>query len=289
MRAPDHAPGEARAFCHSIFVELDEHRMRQPIDSRIKTAYAVTEALRQHRNYSVWQINTVTAPARFAIEGTVRFNVSGDISNVHPESPTGIVDLFDVNRVVEIACIVRIDGDDKFLPQIFTSLEFPCIDGFGNPICLINNVSRKFGRQMIFPNDRQHIHARRRGGPEYLDDVAFWINVARLPRLESNDNFVTDCSDGLRPPIFYRPDIYIVDDSWIVWNDVIEITGMLQRADDCIVRALQNPNYAAFLSSFGAGVGLIASDAHNDAIAVHRCAGIFGCDKNIRLARFFGD
>src|SRR5438874_8050958 len=197
MRAANHASYETRAFRDSTFVELDKYRVGEPIHSRIKTAHAVTEALRQHRNHSVRQINAVSASARFAIEGTARLNVSGDISNVDPESPTAIVDLFDVNRVVEIACILRIDGDDKFFPQIFTAIKLPRIDGFGNPVCLSDNVSWKFGRQMILPNDRQHVHARRRGWPEYFDDVAFGINMARFPRLESNDNLVTNCSGDL--------------------------------------------------------------------------------------------
>src|SRR5205809_7350122 len=142
---------------------------------------------------------------------------------------------------------------------------------------------------MKLPDDRQHVHAWRGGWPKYFDDVAFRINVARFPRIESNDNFVTDRSGTLRPPIFPRPNIHVMDDSWIIWNDVMKIPRMLQCANDRIMRPLQNSDYAAFLSSFSASVGLIATNAHNDAIAVHRCTRIFGCDKNVRLARFFSD
>ncbi len=69
----------------------------------------------------------------------------------------------------------------------------------------------------------------------------------------------------------------------------MKIPRMLQCANDRIMRAHQNSDYAAFLSSFGAGVGLIAIDAHNDAIAVHGCASVFRRDENVRLARFFRD
>src|SRR6266478_3453971 len=157
---------------------MDEHRMCEPINSRLKAAHAVTQALWQHRNHSIRQINAVPALARFAIKCATRLNVSSDIGDVHTELPTAVVDPFNLNRVVEIARIIRIDCDNKFVPQIFASLEFPRIDCFGDPVRFIENISRKVAWQMIFPNDRQHVDARRRGWSKYFDDVAFWINVA---------------------------------------------------------------------------------------------------------------
>src|SRR5437868_998180 len=98
MRAANHALREACAFRDSTFVELDKYRVGEPIHSRIKTADAITQVLRQHWNHLVRQINAVSAPARFAIEGATRLNISGDISNVDPELPTAIVDLFNMDR-----------------------------------------------------------------------------------------------------------------------------------------------------------------------------------------------
>ena len=114
MRASDHTLGEARSFRDSVLVEVDKHRMRQPIDSRVKATYTVTQALRQHRHDSIRQVNAVSASARFAIKCATRLDVSSDIGDVHTELPTAVIDLFNLDRVVEIARIVRIDRDDKF-------------------------------------------------------------------------------------------------------------------------------------------------------------------------------
>src|ERR1700731_274384 len=69
---------------------------------------------------------------------------------------------------------------------------------------------------------------------------------------------------------------------------------MLQRSDNRVARALENANDAAFTSifrclsasDFGAPLRDIETDPCDDAVAVHRSAGIFCRDKNIRLTRF---
>ena len=73
---------------------------------------------------------------------------------MHAETPTAALDLFDINRVIEVPRVIRINGDDKFLPQIFTPVELSRVDLVRNPIRLIQNVIRKFSRQMIFAHDR---------------------------------------------------------------------------------------------------------------------------------------
>src|SRR6266513_5487874 len=112
--------------------------MREPIDSGIETANTVAQTLGQHRYHTIWQIDTVSAPARFTIQGTLRLYVSGNICNVHTQAPTG-PGFVDVNRVIEIACVIGIDGDDEFFAQIVAPIELPRIDCFGNALRLLQN------------------------------------------------------------------------------------------------------------------------------------------------------
>ena len=72
-----------------------------------------------------------------------------------------MVDRLDVDCVVEIARVIGINSDDKFVAQILAPIELAYIDFFGNPIRFVQNVARKFCREMIFPDDRQHVDARR--------------------------------------------------------------------------------------------------------------------------------
>jgi hypothetical protein len=64
---------------------------------------------------------------------------------------------------------------------------------------------------------------------------------------------------------------------------------MLQRADDCVARSLENSDDATFgaMSIFGAAGWDIATDPRNDTIAVHCSPGIFCRYENICLSRFF--
>src|SRR5206468_528660 len=98
--------------------------MCQAVDSRVETADTVAQSLRQHWDYPVGQIDAVPASPRFAIQRTCGFYVGSDIGNVHAEAPTG-AGLFNLNCVIEIPCIIRIDCNDEFFAQIFATLELP--------------------------------------------------------------------------------------------------------------------------------------------------------------------
>ena len=143
------------------------------------------------------QIHAVTTAARFAIQRAPRFYIGGDIGNVHAEMPSAIWKPFNMDSVIEIARIIRIDGNDEFVAQIFASGELPCVDLFGNAICLIQNLPRKFCGQMIFPDDREHVDSRGGCRAEHFDDFAFGIEVTRFPSVQANHDFVAYCSGGL--------------------------------------------------------------------------------------------
>ena len=163
--------------------------MCKPVDAGFETANNIAQPFRQHWNHAIGQIYAIPAPARFAIQGAARFHVGGDIGNVHAEAPT-ILDLLDLNRVIEIPRVIRIDCDDKFFAQIFASLELSRHDLFGNPLRLIQNIFWKFCAQMKFADNREHVDARCGRCPEHFDDFAFGIDVARLPRIQTNHDFV---------------------------------------------------------------------------------------------------
>ena len=98
--------------------------MCEPVDSWLETANAVAQPFRQHRNHAVGQIHAIPAPARFAIQRAAGFYVRGDIGNVHTEPPTA-VGLLNLNSVIEIPRIIRINCNDEFLAQIFPAFELP--------------------------------------------------------------------------------------------------------------------------------------------------------------------
>src|SRR5438132_11814312 len=100
---------------------MNKYRMCQAIDARIETADAVAQSLRQHGDHAVREVNAVSAPRRFSIQRAVGLYVSGDISNVDAEPPTA-PDLLHMNRVVEIARVIGLDGVDDSVAPIFASV-----------------------------------------------------------------------------------------------------------------------------------------------------------------------
>src|SRR5436190_6219147 len=255
--------------------------MCKSVDSWVETASAVAQSLRQHWDYAGGQINAIAAPSRLAIQRAPGFYIGGDVGNVHAEAPTA-VGLFNLNRVIEIACIIRIDRDDKVFAQDIASFELPCIDSFRHLVRLIQNIIRKFCRQMIFADDREHVDARSGGRPEHFDDFPFRIDVPRFPGFQANHDFVANIRGCPWLLISLRMDIDVVHKPRIIGHDIVKVSRPLQCADDGIVSALQDSNDTSFAPPFDAVIRRIARYARNHAVAMHGCPDILCCDENIR-------
>jgi len=115
---PNDRSGEAMAghFPFSIDLHVANHRgaifvLAQRTDISAKN-------LRQHRHHTVGKIDRIPALARFAIERTARTNIITDIGNRDDclESPCSI--RFGPYGVIVVACIRRIDRDNRNVTQI---------------------------------------------------------------------------------------------------------------------------------------------------------------------------
>src|ERR1044071_9056290 len=278
---------------------MNKDRAREAIDARFETADTVAQSLRQHRNHAIGQINTVSASTRLSIKRAVGLHISGDVGDMDTEAPTAS-GLLNVDCIVEIARVIGIDGDDEFSAQIFASLELPGINGLGNSLCLVQNIPGKFGWQMIFPDDRQHVDAWSRRGAEYFDDFTFGINVARFPRLQANYDFIANLWHNMerceRPArhgrfavwrIHNLPYINVMNDARVIRDYVIKVPRALEGANNCIVRAFQDSNHPPFAPSFDAAMRFIARYTRNHTIAMHRCSDVFRRNENVRSARRF--
>src|SRR5436190_15835439 len=162
---------------------------------RIQTANAITQSFRQHRNYAVRQVNAVSAALSLAVKAAAWPYICTDICNVDTELPAAF-DFRHVDGVVEIASVIWIDRDDKLLPEILATFNRIDRDALRNCGCFLKDKLRKFHWQMVFSNDRQDVHAGRGARPQHLDDFPFWINVARLPRFQSDHDLVVNCRSG---------------------------------------------------------------------------------------------
>ena len=223
----NHAWGETRSFDAAVAIVLNENGMRQAIDIRFETADPIAQTLWQHWDYAIREIDAIAASPRFSVHRAIRLYIGRDIGNVHAKPPAVLAGLFNIDRVIEITRVIRIDRDDKFFAQIFAVSKQAIVNGWANSVGFIDHGLGKFGRQMIAPDDRKKINPGRTGWPQHLNDLAFRVNVTRFPRIKPNHHFIVDPrrgSGGLRPPIFVRPNINVMHKSRIVGDDVVKVS-----------------------------------------------------------------
>src|SRR5205814_6107999 len=115
--------------------------------------------------------DALTAPPGFTVECTGRSYVGGNICGVTAEPPTAsVVDLFNVDRVIKVARVIRIDRDDELIAQIFAPLDEFLFGRLRNSIRFVENALWKRSGQIIFPDDRQHVDSVRSCGSKDFDD-----------------------------------------------------------------------------------------------------------------------
>ncbi len=118
-------PGAERAACG---IELHNGAHDEAFFPRLQRAHAAGKIFRKHGNGAIDEIDGVAAQTRFAIERRFRVDVMRDVGDVDLQEPAAIVAAFDVDSVVEIACGLAINGDDRQFAKIFAAGAF----GFGD-------------------------------------------------------------------------------------------------------------------------------------------------------------
>src|SRR5688572_10461309 len=103
---------------------------------------------------------------------------------MNPKPPASALNALDVDGVIEITRVVRINREDKLISQVLATGEHRLLHGLGDLLSFIQDRPRKFCWKMILPNDRKHVHAGRRTRAEVLDNLAFRIDMARFPSLQ---------------------------------------------------------------------------------------------------------
>src|SRR5436190_174660 len=128
---------------------------------------------------------------------------------------------------------------------------------------------------MIFADDRKHVHARRGRRPEDFDYFPFRINVAGLPHIEANHDFVANIRGCSLLLISLMAHVNVMYESGIIGHNIVKVPRPLQCADDGIVSALEDSNDTPFTASFDPVMGRIARYTRNHAVAVHGRPNLF--------------
>ena len=231
--AADHRFGEADGCDFSALGDIGEDGEGQPVDTLLEAANAVAQCFGQHRNDAVGEVNAIPARVGFVVESGLWLHVVRDIGDMDAHAPA-VRDAFDVDCVIVVLGVIGIDREDKPVAEIFAFRGLARID---LRVCaggILQNLCRKFHRQAVLANDREHVHTGCPCRSEHFDEMAFGVHVAGFPRVQMSDDLIADLGieRGLR--IF---DVEVLDEAGIVRHNVKEIFGALQCADDGFVRA----------------------------------------------------
>ena len=92
--------------------------------------------MRQHGNHPVYQVYAGPPLKGLPIEGAVLLHIIGHIRNVHTQNKMLPVSSHR-NRIIQILCILPVNGDADLLPKIETPLPVRLRHRLCNPLCLI--------------------------------------------------------------------------------------------------------------------------------------------------------
>src|SRR5215831_11181393 len=141
------------------------------VGAGLERAELVRQYLRQHRDDAVGEVDRVAAAQGLAVECRAGAYVPGDVGYRHDEMPataiSSVVIRLGPHRIVEVAGIAAVDGDQRDIAQIGSTRQGrrPCRLGFGN--CR----DWEFGRNVMACDGQQTYRAGVRGMSEPFDDA----------------------------------------------------------------------------------------------------------------------
>ncbi|MCY1418457.1 hypothetical protein D9M71_340180 [compost metagenome] len=91
-------------------VHLADHG--QAIHLRVQRAETIGEDFRQHRDDPLGEVHRVAAFGRFLIQRRTDLDVVGDVGDGHVQFPATALARLGIDRVVEVAGVLAVDGDE---------------------------------------------------------------------------------------------------------------------------------------------------------------------------------
>ena len=168
------------------------------------------------------------------------------------------------------------------LPQILAAGGFVRVDFRRHVLGFAAHFDGKFHGQVVFPNDREHIHPRLPGWTENLDQMALGVHMTAFPSIDFRHDLVADLSIQWR---LGRQHIEIAPEPGIVRHDIEKIGRFLERSNQGVIRPHENSNDPTLLArgrirARPAGL-LRRNDPRHHPVAVHRGESIFRPDIQI--------
>ena len=189
----------------------------ESIHTGIQAANAIGKSLRQHRNHSIYQINTGASSLRLYIQRLLFPYIPAHISNIDTKEEAAIIIFLYVNTIIQILGILAINGDNLQITPILTAL-------LANVIISVNGLRNGFGGllyllwegfgQIILAHNGQNVHPRLTLLPQHLNNSALSLEISLWPLGYFHHNLGTSSS----PHRSFFWNINIILQSGIIWH-----------------------------------------------------------------------
>ena len=143
----------------SLRVNIHQTAECQSVFPLIQGTDPVGQTFRKHRNHTVYQIHAGSTAQCFPVEGTSALHIIGDIRNMH----TKMIDISifcQRNSIIQIFRIFSVNGNNRPVSQIHTSLKIPFDHMIRHAIRLVCYFYRKIHRKFIRSRNRKYVDAR---------------------------------------------------------------------------------------------------------------------------------
>ena len=270
-------------------IELHDCAHDQALFVGIERTHAVGKRFGKHGHGAINEIDGVATQARFAIESAPRSDVMRYIGDVDLQMPATVLAMFHVDRVIEIARGLTIDGDDWQVAEILAARALASDTGSARRSASSHDLRGKGMGKMMLADDDFRVDAKFAGTAQNLDDAAGGSGAsARIMKqlniddgtIEFRDVGETTIARGLflgrgeellaksGRKFVAGEEFDVVLDARVVGDNDSATRDVAELPDDRGMRAADDADNAA-LGTSRAGLPAEASDFGDDVIAMH--------------------
>lgn len=154
--------------------------------SRNKTAQLLAKGRRKHRYDTLDKIDTCGSLPGVPVEGGVGFHEEGNVCYMDTNIVSTVFIGFDGERVVEISCCFRIDGEDPFLSEIFAGFQL-----------MIRDTRKRWGR-FSFQSESGIIYSRPRNRRQAFQYIFGELLGGEIAIFEKGAGFDLNIANGTK-------------------------------------------------------------------------------------------
>ena len=151
-----------------------------------------------------------------------------DVGDVDPHLEIAAGELLDVNGVVEVLCVDRVDGKRRLVAEVQSAVDFRLRNLDGDVVGLRFDLRREVGLHVHAHRQGQDPHVGIVGGADHSQDFAFRGGLPAVESVNRDDHLLP----VLCPAEVVGRDVDLLENPAVVGFDEGEVAAMVECAHD---------------------------------------------------------